>query len=163
MRSGNDVQEFEELFNTFWNRVYQLCLRYSQDEDAAKDLTQNIFSSVWQRNVQFDDYEHAEKYLSKAAKYQCVHYWRTRKDVATIPVPEQETESTEQQFLYTELLQQTRLAIDRIPEPSRSIFLLSRENEYTYQEIAHERNISPKTVEFHISKALRLLREKLLN
>lgn len=163
MRSGDDVREFELLFNTFWNRVYQLCLRYCEDQDIAKDLTQNIFSSLWQRKVQFSDYEHAEKYLSKAAKYQCIQYWRSRTELVETAVPEQATESTEQQFLYTELLQRTRLAIDAIPEPSRSIFLLSRESEFTYQEIANERNISPKTVEFHMSRALRLLREKLLN
>lgn len=161
MKRSDDVAEFEELFHTHWNNVYQLCFRYCQDSETAKDLTQNIFGSVWQRRVRFESDDDAGKYLAKAARYQSVDYWRTRAFIASEVVADTQVESAEQVFLYTELTEQASLAINTIPEPSRSIFLLSRDQEYTYAQIARQHQISPKTVEFHISRALRLLREKL--
>nr|WP_295927831.1 sigma-70 family RNA polymerase sigma factor [uncultured Dyadobacter sp.] len=163
MERDTYTAEFEALFRQTWNKVYQLCLRHCGDKDVAKDLTQNIYTSLWQRRIRFDDLAGAEKYLAKAARYQCVQHWRNTAPLAAISSAEPEVESPEELLLYQEFAHHARAAIDGIPEPSRSIFLLSREQEYTYHQIARERNISPKTVEFHISRVLRILREKLLD
>ncbi|GAB3279858.1 hypothetical protein GCM10027347_54740 [Larkinella harenae] len=159
----SENEDFNQLFRKFWNKVYQLCLRYCQNEDVAKDLTQNIFTSIWQRKVHFPDSASAERYLAKAAKYQCIQYWRSQQNDRKVPPVEAFTCTPEQLFLDRELADRTALILHSLPEPSRTIFHLNREQALTYQQIAHLQNISIKTVEFHISRALKVFRKLLEN
>lgn len=160
---------FNELFNSHWNGVYQLCLRYCTNEFVAKDLTQNIFLSVWERKIRFKDKKSAAQYLSKSAKYQVLNYLRNKKDAVEIDESTgnknaAETYRYNPDAIYTcnELSRNITIQIDTLPEPSKTIFQLSRYEAMNYLQIATQMGISVKTVEKHISRALRSLKTALL-
>jgi len=64
-------------------------------------------------------------------------------------------------LMHQELIATIEIAIEALPEKSKAVFKLSREEQLSYIEIAERLNISTKTVEAHISKSLRLLRNSL--
>ena len=74
-----------------------------------------------------------------------------------------EDASAEEQYLHSELQERVTAAIDSLPPKCRTIFQLSRFEELTYREIAERLDISVKTVENQMSKALKVLRVKLKN
>lgn len=165
-----DVNDaFNELFNNHWNGVYQLCLRYCSSECVAKDLTQNIFLSIWERKITFEDTKSAEQFLSKSAKYQVLNYLRNKKDTV------ETTEYTGQQnpteayrynpesvYICNELSREINMQVEILPEPAKTIFLLSRHQTMTYLQIAIQMGVSVKTVEKHMTRALRSLKAALL-
>lgn len=160
---------FNELFNSHWNGVYELCLRYCTNEFVAKDLTQNIFLSVWERKISFKDKKSAEQYLSKSAKYQVLNYLRDKKDAVELDEFTGNKNTTETyrynpDSIYTcnELSRKISVQIETLPEPSKTIFKLSRYEALNYLQIAAQMGVSVKTVEKHISKALRSLKSALL-
>lgn len=153
---------FETLFRRYWKKVYTICAYACADEDVAKDLTQDIFLSIWQRRMIFESEAGFEKYLNKAAKYRALAYLRDN------PIPgelnadiDADHHSPEKILILKHFTQQVESAVRSLPEPSKTIFLLNREEELTYQQIALRQGVSLKTIEFHISKALRLLRKNL--
>lgn len=156
---------FKGLFDIHWNGVFQLCLRYTSDESAAKDLTQDIFLSIWERKITFEDKKSAEQYLSKSAKYQVLNYLRNKKN--NVPTDENtghknviETYRYNPESVYTsnELSEKINSKVDTLPEPAKTIFLLSRHQTLTYLQIAGQMGISVKTVEKHMTRALQSLR-----
>lgn len=171
-RSGRNIhtdRDFGDLFNRHWNGVYQLCLRYCADESAAKDLTQNIFLSVWERKITFDSSKSAEQYLSRSAKYQVLNYLRNKKitvETNEYTGNENLTEiyryNPESVYTCNELSQKIDSRIEALPEPSKTIFLLSRHQAMSYLQIADEMGVSVKTVEKHMTLALKNLRTELM-
>lgn len=161
----NIDEAFKKLFDNYWNGVYQLCVRYCKEESVAKDLTQNIFLSIWERKVTFEDIKSAEQYLSRSAKYQVLNYLRNQKD--NIPTNENSgnhnfTETyrynPESVYINNELSKKIDSEVNTLPEPAKTIFLLSRQQTLTYTQIASQMGISIKTVEKHMTRALRNLR-----
>lgn len=152
---------FITLFNLHWNNVYRLCKHYAGDEAVAKDLTQEIFLSVYERKISFDCEQHAGQYLAKAARYRVLNYLRDEKRADSIetedPV-ETNRYNPETVYMATELQNRLTLQVSNLPEPSRTMFLLSREQEMSYRQIADQLGIAVKTVEKHMSRALRLLK-----
>lgn len=165
---SNEDDAIETLFRKYWKRVYAMCVAYSGDEEVAKDLTQDIFLSLWQRKKVFDGEENLEKYLAKTAKYRVLAHFRDNK-VHSNTISESAISNSYKTDIYNpekilnfkELADQAESAIKSLPEPSRTIFLLNREEEMTYQQIASQQGLSLKSIEFHISKALRILRKSL--
>jgi len=168
--SGADIskdQAFSKLFERHWNEVYQFCLKYSRDNDVAMDLTQNIFLSIWERKLEFPNAGNASAYLLKAAKFQVLNYLRNKKntvDITDLKVLKEVPRNgynPETLFISTEKTTEIAMQITALAEPTRSIFLLSREKEMSYRQIADEMDLAVKTIEKHISRALRQLRKRL--
>ncbi|WP_073236115.1 sigma-70 family RNA polymerase sigma factor [Pedobacter caeni] len=161
-------QAFKMLYRLHWSRVYSLCMRFCQDESAAKDMTQNIFLSVWDRGLEFPDDKSAEVFLTKAARFQVMNYFRDQK--INIPTDEEtgagnriETwrYNPETMFTLHEFKAEINSQVNALEEPTRTIFMLSRDQDKSYREISEELGIAVKTVEKHMSRALLKLRTAL--
>ena len=163
-----DEAAFREVFESCWERVFSLCLHYSGSEADAKDLTQNIFAALWQNRSRLGSVEKLENYLSSAARYQCFNHIRNKvarhrklSDWPDHAAPLMTADPDPAQF--TEQRQLSMYAdrfIDDLPEPGKTIFIMNRAMALSYQEIAARRGISVKTVQYHISSALRSLRSR---
>lgn len=158
-------EAFTSLFDIHWNNVYQLCKRYCGNEAVAKDLTQNIFLSVWDRHLTFEDEQSAWQYLAKSARYQVLNHIRNQKpnveatdDTITGDVIETNRYNPERIYLTAEFTRETSLKISMLAEPGKTIFLLSREQDLSYRQIAEHLGIAVKTVEKHMSRVLQNLR-----
>lgn len=160
-------RDFVGFFNIHWAKVYGLALSMCGNEAAAKDICQDIFLSIWSRNLIFENDIEASKYLARATKYQILNHFRNKKnneDITDLNFSdriEMSRYNPESILLNKELSTEIEEIIAQLEEPSKRIFLLSREQNLSYKQIADEMGIAVKTVEKHISKALKALKKTL--
>lgn len=129
----------------------------------AEDLAQEVFFELWRRRDSLNIKTSLKAYLRKTARNKTLNYIRDQKLKFDTNEPPTEIVSTlvniNQEIEEKELKSIIHTAIDNLPEKCGIIFSLSRFEEMSYKEIASQLNISVKTVENQISKALKSLRK----
>lgn len=169
LRKG-EKKAYEDIYNEFFGVLYHLCLQYLHDEKIAEEIVQDTFLKLWEIRESLNDQINIRNFLYTITKNNCLNYLRNQK----IALKHQENmKYLEMQFNYEALeklgnyiqFQELRNKIDdaisKLPAEVTQTFKLSRFEELSYKEIATQQSISIKTVEAHISKALRILRVEL--
>jgi len=169
LRKG-DKKAFESIYNEFYDMIYYLCIQYLQDKKVSEDISQNTFLKLWEVRENLGEDDNIRNFLYTITKNNCLNYLRNQKIVLKYKnyIGYQETMFNYESMIklgdyleYTELKEKIDDIINKFPEEIRQTFLLSRHTDLKYKEIADKQNISVKTVEARISKALRILRENL--
>ena len=163
----NNQREFQELYHKHFNGLANYAYSVLKDKDAAKDVVQDVFLDLWNKRESLSIKTSIEAYLVRAVKFKSIDFIRkdkTKQQYVTKMTPSSVTITEDNEDDDEETVnkkKQLSYAIAQLPTKCRQVFLLSRLNGYTYKEIAEEMSISPKTVENQISRALKLLRQKL--
>ncbi|MFO8000204.1 MAG: RNA polymerase sigma-70 factor [Marinilabilia sp.] len=162
---------FETIYMEFFDMLFYLASGYIGDRERARELVQDAFMKLWERREDIHNNTNVKNYLYTITKNSCLNYLREQEIIARnnrdylIPELKYKQEALDafgDSFSEVEsLLVLVEEAIERLPENIRTTFKLNRYDNLTYQEIATRLEISPKTVEARISKALKLLREEL--
>lgn len=162
---GDHHQLFTHLFRNYGSRIFFYFLKYVKRKDVAEDLLQEVFASVWTKRDKLLQDNNIEAYLFVTARNQLYNYLkRMVADIAvTAPeeMPARPYQHVEEAVDYKEVQVAYYEALAALPTQRRKAFILSREHGFTYQQIAEQMGISPRTVEKHISEALQLMRGKL--
>jgi RNA polymerase sigma-70 factor (ECF subfamily) len=159
----DDAGAFTEIFNNYWEKLYAIAYNRLRVKQAAEDVVQEVLSSLWLRRHELD-IKQLSGYLATATRY-CVF----RQLEKLLPLTETENIPLEAQAIQPDmdyhdfkLLQQiVQSEIALLPEKCRLVFTYSRQQQLTNKEIAAELQLSEKTVEAHLTRALRQLRERL--
>jgi RNA polymerase sigma-70 factor (ECF subfamily) len=139
-------------------------VKYIGDLDESKNLVHEVFISVWEKFEKLPGDTNFRSYLYTSTRNRCLNYIRDqKKHVAFDSVSDQGIVAEDNSIEVRELEKEIDLAVNTLPEKCRLIFEMSRYEELKYAEIAQKMNISVKTVEAHMSKALSLLRKALVN
>lgn len=154
-------------YQLYFQDLCKYSLKYVSTNEIAEEVVSDVFCKIWiKRKSLIIDYS-IKSYLFSAVRNQCIDYLRKTKhenlysmDVAldltsTYSTPEEE-------YLYYELNNKLDFAIESLPPRCKKVFRLSRENGFKYKEIASMLNISIKTVETQMRKALICLRSRLV-
>lgn len=161
----DDPLILNELFQSHYLMVCKTINRFIEDRSLTEDLAQEVFIRLWQKRNQLNITHSIGAYLRRMAINEAlVHIRKNKKyhiDELNPTLHDSSEDGSEEQFLYGELKQHITLAIDMLPPRCRTVFQLSRFEELTYREIAEKLDISIKTVENQMGKALKILREKL--
>ncbi|WP_199141064.1 RNA polymerase sigma-70 factor [Pedobacter sp. ASV12] len=163
---ANNRLAFTELYHRYWDKAFTVAMHRTADEDVAAEIVQDIFVSLWQRRATLQIKNGIATYLSAAIKYKVINhlasqYKQQQHLVNLANSAPQTTDSTNDWLAEKELRQLLDEAIHQLPPKCKMVFLMSREENKTYAEIADELGISEKTVEAHLSKALSSLRQSL--
>ena len=159
--------EFERLFKSHFKYLCHFANQYVQDLDIAQDICQKVFIALWERRFSIDPNQSIKSYLFTAVKNRCLNYLRDQKkyrskvldiDCGDINL---EAESAPDHFGMNELRKRIEVALATLPEKCRLVFEMSRFQGLKYKEIAEELGIAQKTVEAHMSKAMKALRSQL--
>ena len=162
LKKGEE-QAFGEIYERYWKELYRKANHILQDPDASVDVLQDVFLSLWQRRAQVDILA-LKPYLHQALRFSVLKAIRKLKTDRQFyeRLMEVTTEIiAENPLLFKEQQQLIQNLIDNLPEDCKQAFLLSREQEMTYKQIANLLNISEKTVEKRISKSLKMIRASL--
>ena len=157
--------KFEQFFQNNYNRFVLQAIRIVKDGNKAEDIVQDCFIKLWDKRNEITFDSNALGYLYRMVRNKSIDYLRAYKPVANLEDSDIENAS----FLASDKVETEELqvrinnAIDALPEKCRQVFVLSRFENLSYKEIASQLDISPKTVENQISKALKQLRRKLLS
>jgi RNA polymerase sigma-70 factor (ECF subfamily) len=162
-----ELTRFEELFRRNYPRLCQRVQRITRDLTIAEDIVQEAFVSYW-HSEQRPTIENPEAWLYKAVINKALNavsvQQRRNTLAAQYGAQQPSTSSSADQALQLEELQdQLEQALATLPPMCQKVFLLSRYEEMSHQEIADFLNISPNTVDNHIKKALAILRRALLS
>ncbi len=161
MRTG-DTGAFTIIYKHYYKSLFGWIYHILKDRDSCEDILHDIFLQFWKRREEVSITDSLSSYLYTAARNQVFNTIRKRK------VREALFENLElriwgepdpENLLYQkELNSQLSEIINNLPEKSREVYLLSREEQLSYAEIATRLSISVKTVEYHISTALKRIR-----
>ena len=163
MSPFNDPAQFEMAYKQFFSMLVRFAFQYVEDKDTAEDIVQEVFSNIWNQADRIDIRTHIKSYLFGAVRNACLNHLKHQKVVAT-HAKENPGQATLDQGAFLEmdeLREKINQALAQLPEKRRQIFELSRFEEKKYHEIAKELNISIKTVETQMSRALKVLRKAL--
>lgn len=165
-----NVGSFEQLFKEHYAYVCQIVYRYVGDKSKVEDIAQEIFAELWVKKESIHIHTSVASYLRRMSISRALNYIRDTKkynwdelDMSSDTIQEKNYQdaSVIQHMEETELKNRIEAAIQKLPEKCRIVFLLSRYDELSYAEISRQLNISVKTVENQIGKALKLLRSAL--
>ncbi|MBR9922981.1 MAG: RNA polymerase sigma-70 factor [Bacteroidetes bacterium] len=158
---GSDQAALKALFQDQFPSVCQAIYRLVKDQHLTRDLAQNVFIKLWEKREDLQITSSLPAYLRRMGTNEALMHLRSKKSWSTDidEIPDQVDErSPEDEMLGGELSGQITEAIDALPPRCQTIFKLSRYEELSYREIAHELSLSVKTVENQMGKALKLLR-----
>jgi RNA polymerase sigma-70 factor (ECF subfamily) len=158
--------EFEALFKAHFRELHAYAYSLINDWDNAEELVQGLFLKLWERNDWTGIHTSVKSYLYKSVYHESLNLIRHKKvhlryQALTIPTMENQTGDAAEKLKLSEVETHLAKALNKLPEKCRAIFHLSRFEELKYQQIADQLNISIKTVETHMVKALKILRKEM--
>lgn len=158
---------FELLYNSYKRPLAANILRLVKSEELASEILQNLFIKVWNNRGQVDPEKPFKAYLYRMAKNMVVDVFRkaARDERLHQHLMRNATEiysHIEEDIYQKEQESMVMATIDRLPPQRKRIFLLFKIEGKSYQEISDELGISKATINEHITKANRFLREQLI-
>lgn len=153
--------EFERIFKELYRPLCLFALRFTEKTEDAEDVVQQAFADVWDKCCHNVTIANFKSYLYQAVRNRSLTLIAQSSDTGpdTESLADLEDTSEEEQISRSERDARLWTAIDGLPPERKKIFLLAKRDGLKYQEIAEELNISVKTVENQIGKALKTLRE----
>jgi len=162
--SGN-AGSFEKLFNHYCQPLINFSRRYVWDKQIAENIVQDIFVRVWTTRSNLDPSKSIKSYLFTSVKNESLKHLRhldvEQRSVEKTVQSAIEENNPDRNLEQTELEENIQQAISELPEKCREIFSMSRFDNLKYAEIAEVLNISVKTVETQMGRALKKMRERL--
>lgn len=155
-------KDFERFFNAHYPMMVGFALNYIIDKDQAEELVQDVFTNIWIKADQIVIASSVKSYLFTATRNACLNFIKHQKiEQAYANHADSPLSVTEDPLEYDELVSRLEKAMEKIPEKCRQIFELNRFEGKRYKEIAEELQLSLKTVENQMGKALKILRNEL--
>ena len=165
IRRGS-VAAFEELFRTFCEPLCTFARSYVHAPQVAEDLVYDVFCDIWDRRADFYPEGPVKSYLYGAVRNKALN-WLAHERVHRNWTIERKHEPAEQsaspaaEAEYGELQVAVEDALQNLSPRQREVFLMTRRQGLSYAEVAEILRISRKSVENHMGRALKTLRERL--
>lgn len=165
LRQGEE-HVFKKLFDTYWKSLFISAFRVLKDKKICEEIVQDIFIGIWKNRANLEIKVALDKYLYACVRYQVFNQLRKNQNNLRAEIFENldercTYENPESEVLYKELVQKVDSIVEELPEKCRLVYKMSREEQLSHKEISSRLNISTKTVENHITKALFVLRASL--
>ena len=170
---GGNEKVFEQIVREYWPRMFKFALIYTQNNETSQELVQDTFLVLWNNRAILKDNTNLITYLMVVLRNKCLNLLEQTR-IRQLYIEEIDDETIYQRAnLYVlqdeasqiveseDLHKAIERALSKLPDKTREIFMLSRYDGLKNQQIAETKNISQKTVEYHISKALQILKEEL--
>ncbi len=163
---NSDEAAFRIIYNNYSSKLYYFVLEFIPLKDAAENIVQDTFVTLWNRRKDLKDDTNLASYLFTGAKNNALYRLRDKKyrqklfsnamDVSELNLNTDALTTVDTSaFAFQEIEQIIQETLGNLPPQCRKVFELSRLQEMKNKEIAEELNISVRTVEAHISKGLK--------
>lgn len=166
IRAG-DERALETVFKAHYAGMASFTQRFVRSADLAEELVQDVFLKLWTKREQLAEIETLRTYLFRAARNTALNYLRRQKlerrwqEEQGVDDDPPASYAADEETVEQEVAVAVQQAINKLPPRCREIFLLSRDGGLTYAEIARSLEISVKTVETQMGRALKSLRTSL--
>jgi len=159
----DDERAFTTIYQRYWDRMLVTAMHRLGNLEEAREIVQDIFCGLWKRRASLAIDCSLNTYLASAVKYEVFRRFaaqsrQQRYQQQAIQDWQEAANDTLDQLKANELRSQLDALVKNLPEKCRIVYRLSREKGYSQKQIAAELQIAEKTVEAHLSSALRKLR-----
>jgi len=152
------------IYKKYWQSLYIAAHNILKDQQACEDIIQELFIKLWNNRHAIEITVSLKAYLYASIRYEVYRQIRTgsvRGEIYDNLLERIQTPTSYNDIEYKELMLQISAVINKLPQKCREIYKLSREEHLSHKQIAGQLNISTKTVENQLTKALRHLRTSL--
>lgn len=159
------IADYEVLFRDNYEPLTRYAFSIIKNQEEAEDVVQKLFVKFWEKRNEMENVNDFRAYLYRSVYNTCLNEIKRLKRMQSFSANGEVDVASSDKASYAvlggELEAQIENAVSSLPEKCQEVFRLSRFEELSYKEISEKLNISVKTVENHIVKALRIMREEL--
>ncbi len=165
---NSEKAAFQELFERYAPRIYQFSVSYLKNNPDAEELVQEVFLKIWEKRETLDQSKNIKAYIFKIA-VNAIYDFIRKKNIEAVFADfaranfERTTDITWHSVIFEEMTTRLTRLIARLPEQQRNVFYLSKDEGLSNDEIAEKLNLSKRTVENHLYRAVSFLKEHFKN
>ena len=159
-----DTAAFKEIYEFYQGIVYAFAFRLTKTKDLAEDVVQEVFTKIWEKREQINIDKNFGGYIRQTARNHIYNIWtRVAHDKAMLENMGRHLEHlqtlTPDELAIRELGRMYQQAVDKLPSRQKEVFILRREQELSFEQIADKLGISKNTVKNQMVSALRSIRK----
>lgn len=164
MCSKDDLKSFEAIYYTLFPKLIRFCQYYVTQQEIAEEIVSDIFVKVWQNRKHNGQVQKPDTYLFIAVKNQSLKQLKKAGTMKLVELGDAEEQhftavvSPEKELERKELHLELERAVDQLPAQAKMVFRLIKENDLKYKEVAELLDISPRTVQTQLFRAIAKLR-----
>lgn len=160
-----DEEAFTGIYNHFWDKLYFLAYKHLKSTEASEEIVQDIFVTLWDKRTTLQ-IQSLPLYLAAMTRYAVYRHLARQRKVAIVSIDtlqEKDLPGTLEELSIDDrlMLEIIKELSNRLPEKCRLVFVHNKLMDQPIQQVAEELNISVKTAEAHLTKALKSIRGKL--
>ena len=159
-------QDFEALFNTYFPALCAFANKYLHNFEDAREIVHTTFIKLWEKRAEIDLEKSVKTYLFTSVRNRCLNFIRDQKkflhnegEIESLNISDNDDDDDHE--AQAELEAKIHAVVNSLPAKCREIFVLNRFKGLKYREVAEKLDISVKTVETQMSKALKIIKEEL--
>lgn len=159
-----DYDAYTLLMNNYYKNLCGYANLFTKDPSKSEDIVQNVFVKLWVYRKKVDSNIPIKRYLHKSVYNEFIDQYRKNKSVISLEEKHLRTINTiidDNSFDIEKLMTRVNNEIEKLPEKCKKVFILNKKEGLTHDEIAEYLQISKKTVEGHITRAFKILNQKL--
>tara|TARA_B110000261_G_scaffold164045_1_gene211960 strand:+ start:6625 stop:7200 length:576 start_codon:yes stop_codon:yes gene_type:complete len=163
---NGDNNAYTLLMNDYYKNLCGYANLFTKDPSKSEDIVQNVFVKIWIYRKKIDPNIPIKKYLHKSVYNEFIDQYRKNKSVISLEEKYLKVIDTiidDNSLDIEKLMMNVNREIDKLPEKCKRVFILNKKEGLTHDEIAEYLQISTKTVESHITRAFKILNQKLGN
>jgi len=158
-----DQRSFEDLYRLFYARLFNFALLYVHKREIAEEVVNDVMINIWNKQQTLQQVQNLETYIFAAVRNRSLNYMSTYSAWHVMPDDTREQgaiinfNDPEKELEWKEISFRLNQAIDQLPEQCRTVFKLIKEEGFRYKQVAEILNISSRTVETQLFRAIKKL------
>jgi len=160
---SGDPSAFTEVYNRYWDKLYYIAHKQTKSAAVAEEIVQEVFLHIWKRRASIT-IDNLQAYLAAMTRYEVYRYMAGQKkqplsneQFSGQPETVNEQDHIDQKLL----LEMIEKLSHRLPEKCRMVFIQNKLLDKPLEIVAKEMDISSKTAEAHLTKALKVIRSSI--
>ena len=160
---AGDTVAFESFYRLFFQRLHNFAMMYLHKKELAEEVVNDVMLKIWNKRAEIQQIENIETYLFTAIRNHSLNHLSQFSHYHVMYEPENGTmemvnlSDPARLLEWKEIYHRLNLAIETLPDQCKTVFKLIREEGFKYKEVAEILNISPRTVETQLFRAVKKL------
>lgn len=161
LRTGDELA-FRAIYQRYWKKLYSIARRKIESVEIVEEIVQDIFLKLWERRSTLG-IEQLEAYLITSVRYAAINHIKSaiiheKYADYVVDFSSEAVNTTDEQLQLNELMSVVEKQLSDLPDKTRQIFRLNRLEHQSIKEISSRLKVPERTVEYHLSQAIKMLR-----